>query len=115
MMRNRHFCQAIAIGQVCTRTATREHEIVVRVIKGKPRNGFSVEETALTGSGGQSFNRRLFAGYHAYVAVVCLVSLPAQPLLFGALALLQESIPGSFPAPVMGEVMQAAEPQHENP
>jgi len=38
-------------------------------------------------SGGQSSSRRLFAGYHAYVAGVCLVSLTAQPLLFGVLAL----------------------------
>lgn len=129
----------------------------------------------MTVNGGQSFSRRLFAGYHVIVAGVCLGSLVVHPLPFGALALvhtgaavaliwwatrpapargsrfgalwpwvlwfvswieigrftawtghgthdtsiialdlavfgvpLQESLPGSFPAPVVGEVMQAA-------
>jgi membrane-associated phospholipid phosphatase len=69
-------------------TAKRDTEIVVRVIKGKTRNSFSAEETAIPVSGGQLFSRRLFAGYHAFVAGVCLFSLLAHPLLFGALALL---------------------------
>ncbi len=155
--------------------AKRDPEEVARGIKRKIHSCLSAEETAVTVNGGQSFSRRLFAGYHAYVAVVCLVSLPAHPVLFGVLTLLHaaaavallwwsarpvpaggsrfgalwpwvlwfvswieigrftawtggvthdasiialdlavfgvhlhESIPGSFPAPIMAEIMQAA-------
>ena len=69
-------------------TAKCDPEKVTQGIKRKTRRSFSAEETAMTMNGGQSFSRRLFAGYQAFVAGVCLVSLPAHPLLFGALALL---------------------------
>ena len=46
----------------------------------------------MTVSGGQSFSRRLFAGYQAVVAGFYLGSLGANPLLFGARALLAVSL-----------------------
>ena len=78
-------------------TAKRDPEKVVRGIKRKTRRSFSAEATAMTVSDGQSFSRRLFAGYHAVVAGVCLVSLLAHPLLFGALALLHAAAAVALP------------------
>lgn len=54
-------------------TTKCDPENVTQGIKRKTRCNFSAEETAMTMNGGQSFSRRLFAGYQAFVAGVCLV------------------------------------------